>query len=208
MPDEHELFKVSLIAIPLGHRDAEMLEHAFEVERKQITLRSLEQRQRHREDHRDSLVQEQVQYAEDHVERKLGGEESQKPLTRVHVRLNIEVDKVFVQRAELGSDQAFQLIKTHVQALEVGLVDLAYLVAIHYFDEQIERLLFGHVQEKRGDQKGEALAVAHLFVVDRVGLGELVEGLLAALVLKELMTRESAVYVADDHLLARGLFGE
>lgn len=95
-----------------------------------------------------------------------------------------------------------------MQAFEVGLVDLANLVAIHDLDEQIERLLLGHMQQDGRDEKGQTLAVADLFVVDRVRFAQLVESLLTCLFLKVRMAWECAVYVAQDDILARRVFGQ
>lgn len=121
---------------------------------------------------------------------------------------DIDVDKVLVELGYEVTYETLELEESQMKTLEVGLVDLAYLVAVHDLDEQIERLLFGHVQEQRGDEERETLTIADLFVVDWVGLAELVESLLAGLVLEVGVAWECAIDVAQDDVLARRVFGQ
>lgn len=109
---------------------------------------------------------------------------------------DVDIDKMFVELGNEVANETLELKESQMQTLKIGFVDLAYLVAVHDLDEQIERLLLGHVQEQRGNEEREALTVADLFVVDRVGLAQLVECLLAGLVLKVRVTRECSVDVA------------
>ena len=112
------------------------------------------------------------------------------------MRLDIDVDEMLIELGHKIPNETLELKEPQVKTLKIGLVDLSNLVSIHDLDEEIERLLFRHVQEERGDEEGEALAVADLFVVDRIGLAELVESLLARLVLKVRVARECSVDVA------------
>jgi len=61
---------------------------------------------------------------------------------------------VLVELGKMLARQTLKLEEAQVQRLEVGLVDLAYFVSVHDFDEEVEGLLLGHVEQEGGDEEG------------------------------------------------------
>jgi len=124
------------------------------------------------------------------------------------MRLNIQISKMLVQLWQMLLHQVFQLEKPQVQRLKIGLVNLTHLIPIHDLHKQVEGLLLRHMQQERRDQKRQALTISHLFVIDGIGLAQLVQSLLPVLVLKELVAREGAINVPHNNVLGRRIFGQ
>ncbi|RNA21872.1 hypothetical protein BpHYR1_049501 [Brachionus plicatilis] len=129
--------------------------------------------------------------------------ETKKKNFYLHVTFNVQIDKVLIKLWQKFFDQAFQLKKPQMKTLKIGLENLSNFILVHNFDQQIKRLLLGHVQKKRGDQERQALAIADLFIINGISLANFVQSLLSILFLKELVARKSAVDVAQYHTLAR-----